>query len=160
MSEISNWILQITGIVLCGVLVEVLLPKGKLNKILKTILALFIVMVIIAPLKNSDIAKLNFSNIFGELNIDKSFVERREGEKIEVLEQTIEDSLAKNGYMDTKVNIIGEFCDEKLNIETVFVDLTGLVLLSDSLNINKYTNIVAVIKNLINISEENVIFYE
>ena len=93
MSEISNWILQITGIVLCGVLVEVLLPKGKLNKILKTILALFIVMVIIAPLKNSDIAKLNFSNIFGELNIDKSFVERREGEKIEMLEQMFASNL-------------------------------------------------------------------
>ena len=92
--------------------------------------------------------------------IDKNFVEQREGEKIDGLEKTIELNLEKNGYKGTKVNIVGSFNDEKLNIETVFVDLSGLVLSDDSLNINKYTNIVAVIKNLLNVSEEKVIFYE
>lgn len=160
MSEISSWILQITGVVLCSVLVEVLFPKGKLNKILKSVLAVFIVLVVVSPLKNIDIKNLNFSNMFDGLIIDKNFVEQREGEKIDGLEKTIEQNLEKNGYKGTKVNLVGSFNDEKLNIETVFVDLSGLVLSDDSLNINKYTNIVAVIKNLVNVSEDKVIFYE
>ena len=160
MSEISSWILQITGVVLCSVLVEILFPKGKLNKMLKSVLAVFIVLVVVSPLKNIDITNLNFSSIFDGLTIDKNFVELREGEKIDGLEKTIEENLEMNGYGNAKVNIVGSFDDEKLNIETIFVDLSGLVLSDDSLNINKYTNIVAVIKNLINVSEGKVIFYE
>ena len=160
MSEISSWILQITGVVLCSVLVEVLFPKGKLNKILKSVLAVFIVLVVVSPLKNIDIKNLNFSNMFDGLGINEKFVEEREGEKISSIERTIENNLEKNGYAGVRVNIVGEFANEKLSISTIFVDLTSLVLHEDSLNINKYTNIVAVIKNLVNISEDKVIFYE
>lgn len=160
MSEILSWILQITGIVLCGVLIEVLFPKGRLNRTLKSVVAVFIVLVIVSPLKNVDLSNLNFSNIFDGVIIDKDFVELREEEKIDGLEKNIESNLENNGYANVKVNVVGNFSNEKLNIETIFVDLSEVVLSDDSLNINKYTNIVAIIKNLINVSEEKVIFYE
>ena len=54
----------------------------------------------------------------------------------------------------------GYFEQEKLLIENVFVDLKNSVLSNKNMNINKYTNIIAIIKNLINIQEDSIIFYE
>ena len=109
MSEISNWILQITGIVLCGVLVEVLLPKGKLNKILKTILALFIVLVIIAPLKNSDIAIMDITSNGGNIVPGEKYglfqdlvcIKNKEDEKEENTFSKNDEQLSMDNFLDS-----------------------------------------------------------
>ena len=45
-------------------------------------------------------------------------------------------------------------------IKNLFVDLRDLVITDKKLNIDKYTNITAIIKNVISIKEEQIIFYE
>ena len=55
MSQVSMWVLSIVSIVLIGVLIEVILPQGKTNKILKSVVAVVSVLVIVSPLKNLDI---------------------------------------------------------------------------------------------------------
>ena len=50
--------------------------------------------------------------------------------------------------------------NEKLLIKSVFVDLSKLVLSDKNLNINKYTNIVAIVRQFVNISQGQVVFNE
>lgn len=160
MSAISSWILGIAGIVLVGVLVEVLLPQGKLNKLLKSIVAVATIFVIVSPLKNIDPKTLDFSKLFNPIKIDNNFVEERQKGMIISLQEEIEKNLNSNGYSNIKVKIDGVVSAEKCEIKNVFVDLENLVLLDEKLNIDKYTNIVAIIQKSIDVNKEDIIFYE
>ncbi len=160
MSAISSWILGIAGIVLVGVLVEVLLPQGKLNKLLKSFVAVATILVIVSPLKNIDPNTLDFSKLFDPIKIDNNFVEERQKGMIISLQEEIEKNLNSNGYLNVKVKIDGVVSAEKCEIKNVFVDLENLVLLDEKLNIDKYTNIVAIIQKSIDVNKEDIIFYE
>ncbi len=150
----------IAGVVLVGVLVEMLLPQGKLNKLLKSIVAVATILIIVSPLKNIDTSKFDFSKFFEPIAIDNNFVKEKQQKMIESLQSDIENNLTQNGYQNTIVKIDGTISGEKCTILAVYVDLENLVLLDKKLNIDKYTNIVAIIKKSIDVSEEDIIFYE
>ncbi|MBQ3214366.1 MAG: hypothetical protein IJB10_05140 [Clostridia bacterium] len=161
MGEISSWILSITGIILVILIVEIVLPNGKTNKLIKSIVSVFSIFVIISPLKNFELSSLNISSMFkSEMQIDSDFINNRNNEKIIAFENLIEKTLFENGYKNVKITIKGTYNKERLEIETAFVDLRELVLLDKNLNINKYTNIMAIIKKIISVEEERLIFYE
>ncbi len=160
MSAISTWILSITGIVLVGLLFDILLPNGKTNKIVKSVVALFTVLVIVSPLKNIDLNNFDFSNLFENFNIDSQFVSSITEDMVQTLKDDIQENLYENGYSGVKIDFEVSSSQENLQIKTVFVDLSNLVLLDNNLNINKYTNIVAIIKSLVDIKEDSIIFYE
>ena len=161
MSGISSWILSITGIIVVTLLVEIILPNGKTNKLIKSIIGIFSIFVIISPLKKFDIDSLDLTAVFqSEIKIDSNFIDNRNKEKIVAYEKLIEDTLTQNGYKNTIILLKGAFDGEKLIFENAFVDLRDLVLLEDSLNINKYTKIIAIIKKVITIEEEKIVFYE
>ena len=48
MSSISIWILSIIGVVMIGVLVEIILPEGKTNTLLKSVVAVASIFIIIS----------------------------------------------------------------------------------------------------------------
>lgn len=160
MSQVSMWVLSIVSIVLIGVLIEVILPQGKTNKILKSVVAVVSVLVIVSPLKNLDIDNTNFSNLFNNIEIDTEFVIDTQKNLTKALCSDIENSLESNGYSGVKIEIDATYSEEKLEIKTVFVDLKNLVLYSENLNIDKYTKIIAIIRQEVDIDKENVIFYE
>lgn len=160
MSFISKYIILVVSIVLLGVLIDGILPEGKMNKILKSVIAIMSILVIISPLKNIDISNLNLNNFFGGINIDSQFVEDRKLERIESISTSTQKALEENGYKGIKIRLDYTFSNEDLKINTIFVDLKNLVLLDKDLNIDKYTKIVAIIKKTINIKEENIVFYE
>ncbi|NCB48602.1 MAG: hypothetical protein EOM55_03180 [Clostridia bacterium] len=159
MSEISKWIISISGMVLVGVLIEVILPEGKMSKLLKSIIGIFSVFIIILPLKDFDFKSLSFSNV-SEFVIDESFVSERESEKIILVEKEVENNLELNGYKSVSVKIVGDYSGSNLKITSVFVDIANIVLIDENLNIDIYTNIMAIIKASLNVNEECVIFYE
>lgn len=161
MQELNSWILSICGISVISLLAEIVLPNGKTNKLIKSVLALVSVSIIIYPLKIIDFNNLNFNSILNNaIVIDTEFVENRNNEKIIAFEKEIELNLSNNGYVNTKISISGFFQDEKLLIDKVFVDLRNCVLNDKNLNIDKYTNIVAIIKNIIDVKKEYIVFYE
>lgn len=161
MITISSWILSICGIVVVGLLAEIVLPSGKTNKLIKSVLALLSISTIIYPLKQIDFENFDINNLFdSQIKIDSEFVENRNNEKIKEIEIKIENDLLDNGYTCVDIEILGCYKKEKLLIENVYVDLSDLVLTDKKLNINKYTNIVAIIKNIIDVKEECIVFYE
>ena len=50
MNGVSAWILSITGIILVSLVVEIILPNGKTNNLIKSIVSIFSVLIIISPL--------------------------------------------------------------------------------------------------------------
>ncbi len=160
MSSISIWILSIIGVVMIGVLVEIILPEGKTNTLLKSVVAVASIFIIISPLKNIDFKSINFSNMFSSIEIDSSFVEDQRKNMIETLQTQIENDLTDSGYLNVSVQLQVDKESEYLEFSNIFVDLRNLVLSSENLNINKYTNIVAIVRQVINVDKDSVIFYE
>ena len=157
----SSWIISIAVAVLLGTLVEVVMPEGRLNKIIKSILGVLCMLIIISPLKSVDISKINFNSLFPQSQIDTKFVEDRQSEQISLLESNIESNLETNGYKNVKVKIDGKIeTNNSLYIKNIFVDLENLVLNENLENINKYNNIVAIIQSSVEVQKEQVIFYE
>ena len=44
------YILAILGVVVVGILVDIIIPSGKINKFIKSIYSIFVVMVILNPI--------------------------------------------------------------------------------------------------------------
>ena len=65
-----------------------------------------------------------------------------------------------SGYLNVSIELQVDKESEYLEFSNIFVDLRNLVLSSENLNINKYTNIVAIVGQVINIDKDSVIFYE
>lgn len=158
MSLISSWILSICGMVLVGILVDIIMPQKKLAKFVKSIVGIFTVLVAFTPLTKVNLDNINLDGTLSGMEIDNTFVENREEEKLSSLKTSIESSIGQNGYKN--VEIYFETEGNKGVIKTVFVDLKNLVLCTENLNINKYTNIVAIVKQFVSISEDKIIFNE
>lgn len=160
MEKVSSWLLSIVGIVIVSLLIDVLLPVGKTSKLIKSVLAIFSIFVFVLPLKNLNLKNFDINSFVGSISIDAGFVEDRNFEKLKALEKVISKNLAENGYSGVEVSLEGEYKEEKAHISKVYVNLCELVLKTENLNIDKYTNIVAVIKKIVSVKEENIIFYE
>ena len=154
-NDFSSYIISIIGIIFVGVLAEVIIPNGKMHSVVKTTTAIFTILCIIKPFKSFDFSNYNFFTT--SLYVDSSFVQNYEEEKTDKLIEDIEISLKNSGFSNVKIRVEK---DEKKLISSIYVDLTKLVLTSENLNINKYTNIMAIIKQFVNISGENIYFYE
>ena len=159
MSNISIWIISITVCTLLSVMIDIILPAGKMSKMTKALMGIFTMIVIISPIKNIDLSKLNLSNI-SQFNIDNKFVQDRQDDMLLALEGEIESNLNMNGYLNVYIKVNGNFENGELEIENVLVDLENLIINDNSLNINTYTNIMAVIKKTLDIDEKKVIYYE
>ena len=160
MNSVSVWVLQIIGLVVVGVIIDIVFGGRKLCNILKTIVAVFLMIVIISPLKTIDFNNFNINNFTNPIEIDKDMIEEIQTDLVNAMEKDIEKSLENNGFMSVKIQIDCEQNDETLNIKTIFVDLTNMVLLSENLNIDKYTKIIAIISKEVTIEREDVVFYE
>ena len=137
MEKVSSWLLSVVGIVIIALLVDILLPVGKTSKLIKSVLAIFSIFVFVSPLKQIDLNSFNPSSFIGNINIDSSFVDDRNYEKLRALERTIEKNLSDNGYSGIKVELQGEYSEEKANISYIFVNVSDLVLKDENQNINK-----------------------
>ena len=158
--KVSAWIVSVVCAVLLGVLVEVVLPSGRLSKLLKIVVSLLVMIVIVSPIKDVDLKNFGIENFFGGLKIDQNFVDERNKDEVENIQNQIVENLSKNGYFKVAIKIEGSFESDGLKIKAVVVDLENLVLKDESLNINKYTNISEIIKSVVNVENEKVIFYE
>ena len=158
MGQISSWIISVCGIVLVGVVVDVILPQKKGFHIVKTVIAIATMLIIIKPVAKIDFSNFNLNSLFSSVSVDNNFVDLRNEEKIKALSSSIQLSLDKNGYKNVAISF--DLDSEKMLINTVFVDLSKLVLSDKNLNINKYTNIVAIVQQFVNINQGQVVFNE
>lgn len=156
LSFLSSYVLSIIGIICIGIFADVVLPDGKMQNIVKTAVSVFTMLCLIKPIANFNINNVNFwgSNA---IEVDSTFVQTYENKKIETLTKNIEETLYNSGYLNVNISIT---TNEKNVICSIYVDLTKLVLTNKNLNINKYTNIVAIITRFVNINKENIVFYE
>ena len=156
----SGYILKIVAVVLFSVLIDILIPSGKMEKIVKICLSLIIVFVIVSPIPSLISKVKNFAvDDSGQL-IDMEYVKKINLKKIDNLEEKIENELKSYGIENIEIELM---CDPtKTEITYLFcnVDARSVVLNEKAQGINLNEKIIEVVQNFIDIKKENILVYE
>lgn len=156
----SGYILSILGIVIVGVLVDIVVPSGTINKYIKSIYAIFVLAVILSPvikfLSNTHDININITGY----EINEDLMNYINTNKIKSIETNIENKLKDEGFdgIDIKINYTIE--SNELMINSCTVNMQNLVITSDKQHINKYEFIIEVVREYTNLADEEIIFYE
>ncbi len=156
----SGYILSILGIVIVGVLVDIVVPSGTINKYIKSIYAIFVLAVILSPvikfLSNTHDINVNITGY----EINEDLMNYINTNKIKSLETNIVNKLKDEGFdgIDIKINYSIE--SNELMINSCTVNMQNLVITSDKQHINKYEFIIEVVREYTNLADEEIIFYE
>ena len=159
---ISSWILSIAGVVVLSILLDLFLPEGKLNSYIKTIFNFVIILVVITPLPELFNKDFDTSTMFSnsQIVLQEDYIYQLNRDKLTMLETTIEDTLSNSGYKNIDVSISANIFVIEMKIETIFVDLSNLVIQQNDENINIKNEVVKCITSIISINKENIVFSE
>ncbi len=154
----KGYILSILGIVLLGVVLEIMLPTGKINKFVRSIFSIFIIAVLVAPLVNFVTDTKQISLDYADYQTSANLLEYINKKKVISTQESIKNTLKENGF--SNVDIILNYSTENgdLVINSCNVNLKNMVILSDNLHINKYEFIGNVIRQETNLTSEVIIF--
>lgn len=159
----TGYLLSIIGVVILGVLVDLILPSGQMSKYIKSVFGVFTILVIISPVPKLINQNYDFSQLFysqSASTIDKDFLEVTNKKIVEQMEISIEKECENSGYLGVECEIESNLVDNKLVIQKVYINLENLVISQNQVHINKYTEIVQAVMNVVNIEKEQIIFNE
>lgn len=160
MSAVSIWLLSIVGVILITVMVEIIIPEGQMNKYVKGVLSIITVFVIVLPLPHLSVDKLDFGKFFNSsVDVDNSFIENLNRQKVIEYENIIETTLTQNGFGGTSVEVVGELTEPNMKISGINVNLSLLVLSDPQLNINRNEKIEHIIMAVVNVKKEVINLY-
>lgn len=163
MAAITQYILSIIGIVFLGVLVDVVLPDGEMNKFIKGMFALIAVFVIVSPISklvNTDITVEKLADTSIQIEVDNDFLSATTNQYINSLQNILKAKLTDSGYENINVTINGYLSNNVLVIEKVKIDISNMVLTKEKQHINKYTEITKIAVESLNVEESDVFIDE
>ena len=163
LSELSNWILSIAGIICVSVIVELILPDGQMNRYIKGIFSFIIILVVIMPIPKLLNRDFDFSNIFDNsgYEIDSDYLYQVNLDKMNSVKNEIEKQIEKRGYLNVVVSINCDIFDNSMQYKSIFVDLSDLVISgqAEHNNISKIKkDISSIIMAIIDINEEAILY--
>lgn len=163
LSELSNWILSIAGIICVSVIVELILPDGQMNRYIKGIFSFIIILVVIMPIPKLLNRDFDFSKIFDNsgYEIDSDYLYQVNLDKMNSVKNEIENQIEKRGYLNVVVSINCDIFDNSMQYKSIFVDLSDLVISgqAEHNNISKIKkDISSIIMAIIDIDEEAILY--
>jgi stage III sporulation protein AF len=162
MDAFSSYVLSIVGVVLLGVLINLILPEGSMSKYIQNIFALIVVFVIVSPVTTLINTDFDMSAIVqtSSVEIDQNFIVLVNSQTVNQLEFSLQKKLLEEGYSGVVVRISANIWASPLKIKKATIDLTNLVIKREVQHINKYSKMKEIVLKNINIEEENIVFYE
>ncbi len=157
---ILSWIMSILAVVALGFIADLVLSGKRMGRFVNAIFASLTILIIVAPIPN--LIKNGFS---GELlyipgvNVDDSYLDYANNLKAGSLERGVEEALAKEGYHGITVEIKGEFGDE-INVESVSINLSKMVMDDKVVHINKYETITRFVSGYLGVDKGVIMIYE
>lgn len=158
----SGYIMTLLGVILLGVLVDIIMPSGSTSKYISGMFAIFVIFVIAMPIVNwvKKDYKLTDYMTSSEIELNDKLLKNMYNLKIDALENDISIELEENGYSGVVIEIECNVVADNVEIEKVLVDISNLVINNNNTNINKYIYIRKVIQSYIVVSEEVIEFCE
>lgn len=162
MSAFSSWLLSVVGIVILGVLIDVVLPEGNVNKYIKAVFAFVIILVIISPLTKIDSVDVSLENLIkeNEIQLDEDYLFSLNKKILDQINENIVRDAKAEGIDNLEVDFVSEIDAFQLKINEVNIYLQNVVIDKDKKHIDKYQILYDIVKAYIKIDKENINFYE
>ncbi|MBR1925864.1 MAG: stage III sporulation protein AF [Clostridia bacterium] len=157
MSEVSGYLLSVVGVVLFSIVLDLILSDGTTKKYIKSIMSLILIFVLVSPLPKIIKNDLDFSFINSSVKLNEEYQNVVFEQQKNQTEKDLEKFLFNEGFKNIKITIWADNLNG-FKINTIFVDLTGLVLAEKNQHINKYEAIKILLIKQTGIKEEQVIF--
>ena len=158
----SGYLLSLLGVILLGVLVDIILPSGSISKYISGIFAIVVTFVMISPviswIKND--YKLTDYFTASDIELNDKLLYKINNSKFTALEEQIEVELTNSGYNNIDIDIQFDLVAGNVTITQVLADLTNLVINQNSSNINRYVYVRQVVMSHIAVTEEVIVFCE
>ncbi len=154
------YILSVLGIVIIGVIIDIIIPSGSINKYIKSVYAIFVVAVLISPIINLINKNQGFNFQYEDFEINSSLLNYINSQKANSIENDIKNRLKNEGY--DNIDIIINYSQENNEFKLIscLINLQNVVISSDKQHINKYEFIREVVKEITNLADEVIIFNE
>ena len=156
----SGYILSILGIVLLGIIIDVIIPNGSINKYIKSIYAIFVVAVIISPLSKVLNQEHDFSIKYDDFEISQDLLNYIYNARVDNLEVDMTKVLEHDGISGIVININFSSENNQLTYLSCIVDTKNIVISSDKQHINSYEYITRVISENTGLEDKEIIFNE
>lgn len=154
------YIISILGISLCGVLIDIILPSGSINKYIKSIYAIFVVAVILNPIINFFSKSKNISINYNQIEISEKLLNYISTQKVEAVKYNILTELEDRGVSGIDITINFALENNQLVYKSCVVNLKNLVYQPTDKHITKYELITEVVQQHTNLDGEVIIFDE
>ena len=162
MESISSWVLSISGVCILSVIIDLVIPDGKTNSIIKNVFSYAIVLVVIMPLPKLFKANNGFQDLFSQVDytIQDDYIYNVNQAKLDKWTECIVTGLNDIGIEGAVVSISANIFDRNMQINAVYVDLYNVVISDGNKNINIKTEVVRVVLNYLDIGKDKVVFNE
>ena len=163
MSEITKWLISIMSVAVGGVLVDLMLPNGKLNGFIRAIFGFLSVTVIISPIPKLLNKEIKFDDLIYNSNsttINQDYVDASIKKIIINLQSSCEKELSSKGFESVIVVISYNIENYSYTIKKVTLNIQNLVINSNTVHINKYTEMKQIVSSFLGVSDLEVVFNE
>lgn len=159
----NEYLLSIIGVTTLGVVISIVMPTGNMSKYIKSFFGLFTILVIISPVPKILNSNFDFYSLFYNYSseqIDTDFVDATNKKIVAELEKLIIVSCENSGYSGVKCEIESNLENNQLIIKKININLQNLVISQNMVHINKYTEIVQAVRQVVNVDEEKIVLDE
>ena len=156
----TGYILSILGIIVIGILIDVIVPNGAINKYIKSIYSIFVVAVLINPIFGLVKKAEDFTLKYQDFTTDQKLLEYIYSKKAAAFESEIELALSQEGFLNVDIILNYSIENDNLSYSTCVVNLKNIAINEDKQHINKYEFIKSVVKEKTNLTYEEIIINE
>ena len=156
----NGYILSILGIVIAGIIIDIILPTGTISKYIKSIYSIFVVAVLLMPLINFLNKNNGFKLNYTDYELQENLINFISTKRVDSLEINIEEHLLSEGFNSIDIEINFSIENNEILLNSCDVNLKNLEISADKQHINKYEFIKEVVTNFTNLNSEEIIFNE
>lgn len=153
----SSWLMSIVGIALLGVVTDLMLPEGQMQKYVKAVFAFLVVFVIISPFPKLFNSSLSIEEFFGRENaiqIQTQFIGVVNMQKKVALEKSILQGLELQGIKNCTAKVSIDYLTNDFKVTNILIDVGQVVLTKQLSHIDMIVLVRTVAKQISGIKEE------
>jgi len=154
------YVLSILGVTICGIIIDVIIPSGKINNYIKSIYSIFVVAVILTPLINFFSKGKDFTLNYQDYAVNEKLLNFISNSKVDALEKELQQALINEGYSGVDINLNFSLENDEIVYNSCNVNISKLVIAEEKKHINKYQFISGVIEERTNLASEVIVFDE
>lgn len=149
----SAWLLSITGIIVVGVLVELLLTDSVMSKFIRSIYAFFVLFVIVQPLPGFFGRQFDWNN---QLEYDWALIGTINANSVIAAQTRVETALRHANISNVIVTVTNVRDVPQFRIENVYINAWNAQYTGQTENINLQARIISIATAVLNVSADQI----